>query len=130
MNELTHPNSTNKYALIAAESATANLIGQRLRYEKGAYYAGKGYADELPLGTRLQVVDIAAAWVKWVNDGIVDTHTQLPLPHRENLDDHHPAGTQDDPWRCCRYVYLVHPDDGREFTFVTQSWGGRSAVDT
>jgi hypothetical protein len=129
MNELTHPITTvNKYSLIAAESASGNLVGERLRFEKGAYYVGKGYAEELPIGTRLVVVDIVAAWVKWVNDRIVETHTGLPLPHRDDLDDLELAGAQDDPWKCCRYMYLTH-DDGREYTFVTQSWGGRSAVD-
>jgi hypothetical protein len=128
MNELAQPNSVNKFSLIAAESASGNLIGARMRFEKGAYYVSKGYAEELPLGTRLLVIDIAAAWVKWVGDRIVATHTGLPLPHRDDLDDIELAGSEDDPWKCCRYMYLTH-DDGREYTFTTSSWGGRSAVD-
>jgi hypothetical protein len=132
-NELTNYSSDN-FALAAA-SANNNIVGERLRFSKGLYLIGKGDADRLPIGTQLNACDMQVAWTKFVDGRVVDQRVGYPVAQRDDLGDHDPQywdagfdGKPADPWALQNYLYLVDPEDGREFTFVTSSWGGRAEV--
>jgi len=53
---------------------------------------------------------------------------------REELGDNDPSewpyrfGKPADPWSNQRYLYLIDPENGADYTFITSSWGGRDAV--
>jgi hypothetical protein len=126
--------ASDNFALAAGGSQSSAIVGERLRFVKGQYLVGKGDYNPLPEGTELQAVDIAAAWVKFVDDKPVDTRIGFPMAERDELGDNDPEewpfryGAPADPWSNQRYLYLIDPKTGADYTFVTSSWGGRDAV--
>jgi hypothetical protein len=118
----------------AAEAATSLILGERVRFSKGPYYIGRGDSEQLPAGTQLHAIDIQAAWIKFVGGNMVDRHIGYPMYQREELDDieeqYWPLGKPKDPWSNQRYLYLIDPETGAEYTFITSNWGGRAAVES
>jgi hypothetical protein len=115
---------------------SSDLIrGKILRFTtEGFYFLGN--STEPLNGTIANVIDVAVAWVTWV-DGKPEHRITLPGQHhpdRGELPEFDkdnwplgPGGERADPWQDTRYLYLVDPL-GEEMTFVTHSWGGRKAV--
>src|SRR5262249_2561515 len=91
-------------------------------------------ADEL----KLIVTGVTVAWVRW-EDGLPAEH-RITGPHqqhpeRDELDHNNksewPIGFGNepaDPWRDSRYLYLLDPATAEDYTFVTETYGGRRAV--
>lgn len=135
-NEITTTRATDNFALAASSAQGSQITGERLRFSKGQYLIGRGDFNELPEGTELQVIDVAAAWVKFENDKVVDQRVGFPMCARDELGDTDERlwpmkyGQPSDPWSNQRYLYLIDAESGAEYTFVTSSWGGRAAVET
>jgi hypothetical protein len=135
MNEVTKL-STDNFAAAANAASQTMIVGQRLRFSKGLYLIGRGDAAQLSAGTKLQAIDVQAAWVKFADGQVVDQRVGYPMPDRDELDDLDEGdwpigfdGKPNDPWSNQRYLYLVDPVTGSDYTFVTSSWGGRAAVE-
>jgi hypothetical protein len=112
------------------------IIGGMIKYDKHAYALNK--TEPMPLGTILVVLGVITAWVKWWD--------QMPVEHRITREgQHHPVlddmpdrdktkwqpgpdGRPADPWKDTRYLHLIDPQTGQDFTFVTDSNGGRMAI--
>lgn len=135
-NELTPIRGGDNFSLAAEASTGSAITGERLRFSKGLYLIGRGDSAQLSAGTKLRVLDVAAGWVKFFDGKVVDQRMGYPLCERGDLDDNDPEdwpsgydGSPSDPWSNQRYLYLVDPVSGAEFTFITSSWGGRAAVE-
>ena len=120
-----------------AEPRTGFITGSLLKFIDRDYFADK--TEKLPEGTTLVATGTVTAWVKW-QDGNPEhrvTHAGQAHPDRNDLPDQDQSlweidekftGKPRDPWRDARYVYLIDPRTGRDFTFVTDTAGGRAAV--
>jgi hypothetical protein len=121
-----------------AEKAGNNLIvGKMLKFTiDGKYKVDK--ADILPDNTSLVAIDVTTGWVNW-QDGKPQehrvTHPGQLHPDRADLPDQDKAtwerglnGEPADPWRDTRYLRLIDPRTGQDYTFVTDTYGGRKAV--
>ncbi len=94
--------------------------------------------EEDVTGEQFAVVGVEIFWVKWQGSKPVETlitTTGSMHPRREELGDLDPADWEDgldgrpvDPWRDARNLYLIDAKTAEEFTFVTSSFGGRSAI--
>jgi hypothetical protein len=119
------------------ERSSSFIAGGMIKYHNHAYTLNK--TEPMPLGTILIVLRIVTCWVHWWDQQPVEhrvtksgqVHPQLEdMPDRDSkfwqlgLD----GGKPTDPWKDTRYVYLIDPQTGRDFTFVTDSYGGRMAV--
>ena len=121
-----------------AEKAGNNLIvGKMLKFTiDGKYKVDK--TDHLPDNTTLVAMDVATAWVKWGGDKPIEhwiTQPGLVHPERADLPDRDEArwepginGQPADPWRDTRYLRLIDPRTGQDYTFVSDTYGGRKAV--
>ncbi len=118
-----------------AERSGGLIIGKLLKFINGHYVADK--TEPVALGTELVALNVVTCWTKW-QDGKPDhriTHPGQCHPERDELPDRDETaweegldGKPSDPWRDARYVHLVNPRTGAEFTFVTDSHGGRKGV--
>jgi hypothetical protein len=120
-----------------AEPRTGFITGSLLKFIDRDYFANK--VEKLPEGTTLVATGTVTAWVKW-QDGNPEhriTHAGQAHPQRDDLPDQDESlweidekftGKPRDPWRDARYVYLIDPRTGRDFTFVCDTKGGRAAV--
>jgi hypothetical protein len=120
-----------------AEPRTGFITGSLLKFIDRDYFADK--TEKLPESTTLVATGTVTAWVKW-QDGNPEhrvTHAGQAHPQRDDLPDQDQSlweidekftGKPRDPWRDARYVYLIDPRTGRDFTFVTDTKGGRAAV--
>jgi hypothetical protein len=112
------------------------IVGQLLKFNNGAYFANK--TEVVPLGTTLVVVAVTTLWIKWENGRPAEHRVTRPgqaHPVRDDLPDQDQAewkpGFKDqlaDPWKDSRYLHLVDPQTGADYTFVTDSYGGRKAI--
>jgi hypothetical protein len=110
------------------------IRGEIVRYLDGHYVIGK---TEPADGRELVVTGVTTAWVKWRGKEGKHRITEPGQyhPERDELGDldqsNWEIGLDDrpkDPWQDTRYLYLVDPRTGEEFTFITASAGGRKAV--
>jgi len=120
-----------------AEPRTGFITGSLLKFIDRDYFADK--VEKLPENTTLVVTGVVTAWVKW-EDGKPEhrvTHAGQVHPDRDDLPDLDKSlweidtkftGKPRDPLHDARYVYLIDPRSGRDFTFVTDTKGGRAAV--
>jgi hypothetical protein len=107
-----------------------------VKFNSGGYIADK--TENLPPRTTVVVLDIVTAWVKWQNGKPIEHRITYPgqvQPDRDDLGDRDEAlwelglnGELTDCWKDTRYVRLVDPQSGADFTFVTDTFGGRMAV--
>jgi len=129
---------TTSDGFAVAEPASGNPIhGKMLKFVNGAYVADK--TEHVPINTRLVALDVTTAWVKWKGSKPVEHRITLPgriHPERNELPDLDQStweeglnGEPSDCWRNTRYLRLIDPNTGEEYTFITDSFGGRKAVD-
>jgi hypothetical protein len=121
-----------------AEKAGSNLIfGKMVKFTvDGKFKIDK--ADTLPDYTHLVATDVTAAWVNWRGGKPLEHRITYPgqlHPDREDLPDQDKAswerglnGEPADPWRDTRYLRLIDPRTGQDYTFVTDTYGGRKAL--
>ena len=116
------------------------IRGQMIKYNDGAFIVDK--TEPLP-EEALVAVGVVTAWVNWGEDENGETK---PIEHRvtaagqihpsrDDLPDRDKSlwplgldGEPADPWRDTRYLYLVNPRTGADYTFITDSYGGRRGV--
>jgi hypothetical protein len=121
-----------------AEKPGSNLIvGRMLKFTIDSKYK-VDKADILPDNTTLVAIDVTTAWVKWDDDKPSEHRITQPgqgHPDRADLPDQDKAtwkpalnGEPSDPWRDTRYLRLIDPRTGQDYTFVTDTYGGRKAV--
>jgi hypothetical protein len=120
------------------EPRTGFIIGSMVKFVDRDYVADK--TEKLPEGITLVALSTVTAWVKWEGGSPVEhrvTHAGQGHPHRDDLPDQNKelweidekfTGKPRDPWHDSRYVHLICPKTGRDFTFVTDTYGGRAAV--
>jgi hypothetical protein len=121
---------------VAERGGTNLIVGKMLKFNDRKYKADK--ADPLPDNIRLVAVDVITAWVNWHDGKPIEHRITKPgqvHPDRADLPDQDEAtwerglnGEPADPWRDTRYLRLIDPRTGQDFTFVTDSYGGRKAV--
>jgi hypothetical protein len=121
-----------------AESTGSNLIvGKMVKFTTDSKYK-VDKADLLPDNTRLVALNVTTAWVKWADNKPIEHLITLPGQlhrDRDELPDQDKAtwepglnGEPSDPWRDTRYLRLIDPRTGQDFTFVSDTYGGRKAV--
>ena len=118
------------------ENSSGQFIrGQMAKYNDGSYVVDK--TETLP-DEPLVAVGVTTVWVKWEDGKPVEhriTAAGQIHPDRDDLPDQDDRmwppgldGKPADPWKDTRYLYLVNPRTGADYTFVTDSNGGRRAV--
>jgi hypothetical protein len=119
------------------EPRTGFIVGSMVKFVDRDYVADK--TEKLPEGTTLVALSAVTAWVKWADGKPVEhqvTHAGKAHPRREDLGDLDQeqweigkfTGEPADPWHDTRYLHLICPKSGRDFTFTSDSFGGRAAV--
>jgi hypothetical protein len=113
------------------------IIGKMLKFTiDGKYKIDK--ADILPDGTTLVAIGVKTVWVKWQDGKPVEHPITQPgqlHPDRADLPDQDQTtwepgkdGEPSDPWKDTRYLHLIDPRTGQDYSFVTDTFGGRKAV--
>lgn len=112
------------------------IIGKMLKYIDRVYVVEK--TEELPKDSLLVAINVVTAWVEWRNGKPVAYRVTEPgqlHPDREDLGDRDEAtwelgldGQPADPWHDTRYLHLIDPLTGRDYTFITDTVGGRLAI--
>jgi hypothetical protein len=112
------------------------ISGRMIKFSEGNFTIDK--IETLPPGTQLTVMAMATVWVHWDSGRPVEQRiTRVGESHldRRDLPDQDdslwPSGLNDkpeDPWKDTRYVHLIDPNTGSDYTFITDSIGGRRAV--
>jgi hypothetical protein len=111
------------------------LQGDTIKFRDGRYYIGKEQrqaSDDWKLG----VVDLRSFWVRWEDGQPAEHIEQTPNDTRERNDLGYLDTSQweeglngpQDPWQDVRYLYLIDPKTAQTYTFVTQTFGGRSGI--
>jgi hypothetical protein len=132
------PGNNQADGFSVAEKAGNNLIvGKMLKFTVDSKYK-VDKADDLPDGTALVAIDVITAWVKWLGEKPAEHRITRPgqvHPDRDDLPDQDKAtwasglnGQPADPWRDTRYLRLIDPRTGQDYTFVTDTYGGRKAL--
>ena len=134
MTALTAPTTDDGFAV--QENAGGHIVGRMLKFLDGKFVVDK--TETLPENTTLVAKAVITAWVHWVDGKPVEhriTQQGQSHPFRDELPDLDestwPPGLNDepaDPWRDTRYLHLICPVTGQDYTFVTDSYGGRRAV--
>jgi hypothetical protein len=112
------------------------IVGGMIKFNNDhAYIVDK--TQELTAGTRLVALSVTTAWTHW-QEGKPEHHVTQPgqaHPCREDLPDQDKSlwedgldGNPADPWRDSRYLRLIDPRTGKNYTFVTDTKGGRAAI--
>jgi hypothetical protein len=112
------------------------MVGRMMKFNNGTYYVDK--TEVMPLGTILVVVSVTTLWIKWQGGRPVERRVSYPgqqHPVRDDLPDQDESlweeglsGEPADPWKDSRYLRCVDPQTGADYTFVTDSYGGRRAI--
>jgi hypothetical protein len=121
-----------------AEKPGSNLIvGKMLKFTVDSKYK-VDKADNLPDNATLIAIDVTTAWVKWHDGKPIEHRITQPgqgHPDRADVPDRDEStwepginGQPADPWRDTRYLRLIDPRTGQDYTFVTDTYGGRKAV--
>ena len=137
--EFTVTNNSNQAdGFSVAEKGGNNMIvGKMQKFTiDGKYKVDK--ADILPDNTSLVAIDVITAWVKWDDGKPIEHRITRPgqlHPDRADLPDQDESiwepginGEPADPWKDTRYLRLIDPRTGQDYTFVTDTYGGRKAV--
>ena len=119
-------------------SSNGLIRGQRMAFpQDGNYYLAKS-TEPFSTEQDLVVVGVTTAWQHWQNKQ-AETRVTLPgqrHPDRDELGDNDkskwPIGfdgeTRSDPWKDCRFLYLVNQRTAQEFTLILSGYHGRDAV--
>ena len=115
---------------VAEKSGNNLIVGKMLKFTIDSKYK-IDKADILPDNTTLVAVDVTTAWVKWQNDKPTEHRITQPgqvHPDRDDLPDQNKAtwepglnGEPAYPWRDTRYLRLIDPRTGQDYTFVTDT---------
>jgi hypothetical protein len=114
------------------------IKGRMLKFRDGAYFHNRNepiLADEL----QLVVIGVIVVWERWEDGEKVEQRITKPRqrhPKREELSHFDKSKWPEakfgdepsDPWHDTRYVHLLDPKTAEEYTFVTDTFGGRIAV--
>src|SRR6516162_6743757 len=117
------------------ERSSNFIIGGMIKFNRG-YTLNK--TEKLPPDITLLVIRIITCWVKWWDNAPLEhrvTHSGQIHPQREDLPDQDETLWQPgldeepaDPWKDTRYVHLINLQTGADYTFVTDTYGGRMCV--
>jgi hypothetical protein len=129
--------SNNGDGFDVVEPTTSRIVGKLLKFNTaGEFIVDK--VEKLPPNVRLVATSMTTCWVKWQDKKPIDTRITRAgqsHPYRDMLGDDDKElweaglnGQPSDPWRDTRYVHLVDPATGQEYTFTTDSVGGRKGV--
>jgi hypothetical protein len=137
---ITHDDDVDGFSV--TEKSSGTIRGKIVKFNDldKAYVADK--VLKLDPATQYVVLDVVTAWVKWGKDKdgkpVPEHRTTQPgalHPGRDELPDQDKTmwppgqdGKPRDPWRDSRYLYFVDMASGSEYTFVTDSYGGRRAI--
>jgi hypothetical protein len=137
MPELATTTTTDGFAVPENSSSGSMIVGRMLKFNNDAEYVFNK-TEKLPAETTLVAVGVITAWVGWVGNKPAEhriTQEGQIHPDREDLPDQDQDlwppglnGEPSDPQRDTRYLHLVDPQTGMDFTFVTDTFGGRRAV--
>ena len=121
---------------VQENSGASMIVGRMLKFIDGRFTVDK--TETLPANTTLVAVSAVTVWVHWENNRPVEHRVTQPgqsHPYRDDLPDQDqtrwPLGLNNepsDPWRDTRYLHLIDPNTGADFTFISDSFGGRRAV--
>jgi len=122
---------------VAEKAGNSMIFGKMLKFTiEGKYKVDK--TDNLPDNTTLVAVDVNTGWVKWQDSKPIEHRITQPghlHPDRDDLPDRDKTtwqpglnGEPADPWRDTRYLRLIDPRTGQDYTFVSDTYGGRKAV--
>ena len=121
---------------VAETAGSSTIIGKMLKFNDSRYIPDK--TETLPEGTTRVAGSVITAWVHWEDKRPIDhrvTHVGQSHPLRDELPDQDktewPLGLNGEPsdrWRDTRYLHLIDPNTGADYTFVTESYGGRKAI--
>ena len=117
---------------VGEKPANIMIVGQMIKFDSGIYKVNK--TETLPPDIELVAIDATTAWVKWREKRPIEHHITQPgqqHPDRDDLPDKNKAeweigldGQPIDPWKNTRYLRLINPLTGADYTFVTDSIGG------
>jgi hypothetical protein len=116
---------------VAEKAGNTKIFGKMLKFTiDGKYKVDK--TDILPDNKTLVAIDVTTGWLKWQGDKPIEHRITQPGQVHPDRDEStwepgingHPA----DPWRDTRYLRLIDPRTGQDYTFVTDTYGGRKAV--
>ena len=122
---------------VAEKAGNSAIFGKMLKFTiDGKYKVDK--TNYLPNNTTLVAIDVVTAWVKWQDGKPIEHRVTQPgqvHPDRADLPDRDEStwepginGQPADPWRDTRYLRLIDPRTGQDYTFVTDTYGGRKVV--
>jgi hypothetical protein len=127
--------SNDGFAVQEKTSASA-IVGRLIKFDGSNFIVDK--SEILPSGTRLVANAVVTAWVHWDDKKPVEhliTYAGQHHPEREELSDLDESqwpiglnGEPNDPWKDTRYVHLIDQKSGADYTFITDSIGGRRGV--
>lgn len=113
------------------------IIGAKLKFKDGAWFADGEKVGNAKDAT-FAVADVTVAWVHWLGKKPIEHRVTKPgqrHPERDELPDRDEKlwepgldGSPEDPWKDTRYVLLIDIVSAAEFTFITDTHGGRRAV--
>jgi hypothetical protein len=119
------------------ENLSSSFIqGKLLKFVDGRFVVDK--TEELPANVTLVALNAITCWVHWENGKPIDHRVTKPgqaHPDRDELPDQDESqrppglnGEPEDVWKDTRYLHLIDPQTGADFTFVSDSHGGRRGV--
>jgi hypothetical protein len=121
---------------VQEKASSSSIIGRLVKFVDGQFRTDK--VEILPIGTRLVANAVVTAWMHWVDGKPVDHLVTQPgqlHPDREDMPELDPANwppglnsEPNDPWKDTRYLHLIDRQTGADYTFVTDSFGGRRAI--
>jgi len=121
---------------VQENTSASMIVGKMVKFTDGHFICDK--TQIMPADTTLVAVGVITVWVRWLNNKPAEHRITQPgqsHPYRDEFPDQDeslwPPGLNDepsDPWRDTRYLRLMDPKTGADFTFVTDSYGGRRAV--
>ena len=120
---------------VGEKPANIMIVGQMIKFDNGIYKVNK--TETLPPDIELVAIGVTTAWVKWREKRPVEHRVTLSQQHpdRDDLPDQNKAeweigldGQPVDPWKDTRYLRLIDPLTSADYTFVTDSIGGRRGV--
>jgi hypothetical protein len=123
---------------VQEKSGGTAIVGKLIKFTTdGKFVVDK--TEALRAETALVAMGVVTCWTRWGEDGEKPEHriTQPGQQHpdREELPDLDESkwppglnGEPSDPWRDTRYLHLIDPQTGTDYTFVTESYGGRRGI--
>jgi hypothetical protein len=122
---------------VEENTGTSPIVGKMVKFTTdGRFVCDK--TETIPADTTLVAMAVVTCWVHWQGGKPIEhkvTRAGELHPIREDFLDQDrsqwPPGLNNepsDPWRDTRYVHLIDPNTGSDFTFVSDTHGGRKGV--